>query len=370
MKYIPVSSPLFDGNEQKYLNEAIESGWVGSDGPFVERFEEEFAHYVGREYAVACSSGTAAIDLAVESLNLGYGDEVIVPALTIISSVLQLVRVGAVPVLVDCDPQTFNMDVAQIEAKITPRTRAIMMVHLYGLPTDIYSVLDIANKHGLSVIEDAAQAIGLKYKDRLCGSFGDVSTFSFYSNKLIACGEGGMLVTDYPDIARQARSLRNLCFGDTQRFRHDRLGWNYRMGNLQAAVGVAQLESANRHSLMKRRIGLDLHEAIGARPYFQKPLLDTPYAPYAANGFWCYPIVLPSGVRAETFIIKLHECAIGARPFFVPMNQQPALAGAVRGSYTDLHHAAFLSVHGLYLPSGITLTSEDIDRIAGAVKEL
>jgi len=253
--FIPVNEPLLDGNEKKYLLECIESGWISSEGPFVKEFEQKFAGRIGRKHAIAVTNGTAALDTAVEALGIGPADEVILPTFTIISCIIQIVRSGATPVLVDSDPLTWNMNVTQIESKITPRTKAIMVVHIYGLPVDMDPVLDIAKRHGLKIIEDAAEMHGQTYRGKPCGSFGDISTFSFYPNKHITTGEGGMIVTDDDVLAETCRSLRNLCFQPQKRFVHERLGWNLRMTNLQAALGLAQLERLDEFVARKRAMG-------------------------------------------------------------------------------------------------------------------
>ena len=259
-KRIPVNLPRLNGNEKEYLIECIETNWISSEGTFVRSFEERFAATVGRAHGVAVSNGTAALDVAIEALGIGKGDEVILPSFTIISCVHQIVRCGAVPVLVDSDPDTWNMDVTQVEAKISSRTKAIMAVHIYGLPVDMDPLLELAAHHGLALIEDAAEMHGQTYRGRPCGSFGDISTFSFYPNKLITTGEGGMVVTDRTDLVESSRSLRNLCFQADKRFVHERLGWNYRMTNMQAAVGVAQLEQVKSAIARKREIGAMYNE--------------------------------------------------------------------------------------------------------------
>jgi perosamine synthetase len=252
---IPVNEPLLNGNEKKYLNQCIDTGWISSEGPFVEQLEQKFAARVGRKYGIAVSNGSVALDAAVAALEIGKGDEVILPTFTIISCAAAIVRAGAIPVVVDCDRNTWNMDVSQIEAKITSRTKAIMVVHIYGLPVDMEPVLALADKYGLYVIEDAAEVHGQTYKGIPCGSFGNISTFSFYPNKHITTGEGGMLLTDDEQLAQRCRSLRNLCFQPQKRFVHEELGWNMRMSNLQAAIGVAQLERLDEFIARKRRMG-------------------------------------------------------------------------------------------------------------------
>ena len=252
MDFVPVNEPRLDGNEKKYLNECIETGWISSEGPFVERFEHQLAERIGRSHGIAVTNGSCALDLAVASLRLEPGDEIIIPAFTIISCAIAVLRAGAVPVLVDSDPVTWNMDVNQAAARITPRTRAIMVVHIYGLTVDMDRVLELASKHGLAVIEDAAEAVGQTYKQRPCGGFGDISIFSFYANKHVTCGEGGMVATNDPTLAERCRSGRNLEFGKT-RFVHERMGWNMCMTNIQAAIGLAQLERLD--DTIARKIG-------------------------------------------------------------------------------------------------------------------
>ena len=241
-KFIPVNEPLLTGNAKKYLAECIDTGWISSEGPFVQRLEEEMSQRAGRKFGVAVTNGSAALDVAVAALGLGPGDEVILPTFTIISCAASIVRAGATPVVVDCDADTWNMTAEHVAEKITARTRAIMVVHIYGLPVDMDPIVAVAEKHGLKIIEDAAEMHGQTYKGKPCGSFGDISTFSFYPNKLVTTGEGGMVLTDDPILAEKCRSLRNLCF-QKKRFVHEELGWNFRMSNLQAALGVAQLEN-------------------------------------------------------------------------------------------------------------------------------
>jgi|SRR5579875_2530380 len=367
--FIPVNEPLFAGNEKKYLNECIDSGWVSSDGPFVGKFEESFASRVGRAFGVAVTNGTAALDVAIEALGIGPGDEVIVPAFTIISCVMQIVRAGAVPVLVDSDPATWNMDVGAIEAKITPRTKAIMAVHIYGLPVDMDPVLELVRRHGLKLIEDAAEAIGQTYKGRPCGSFGDISAFSFYANKHVATGEGGMVVTDDPALAETCRGLRNLCFQPKKRFVHERLGWNLRMTNMQAALGLAQLEYLDETVARKRRLGARYDALLGAIQGIQRPL---PRTDFAENVFWVYGLVLDDSVAfdAEEAMARLAARGIGTRPFFFPMHQQPVLRD--KGLFQNERYpvAERLYRRGFYLPSGTGLTDAQAERVAEAVAEV
>jgi len=366
--FIPVNEPLLDGNEKKYLAECIDTGWISSEGPFVKRFEEEFAARVGRKHGIAVTNGTAAIDAAVEALGIGPGDEVILPTFTIISCVMQIVRSGATPVLVDSDPLTWNMDVTQIEVKITPRTKAIMVVHIYGLPVDMDPVLDLCQRYGLKLIEDAAEMIGQTYRGKPCGSFGDISTVSFYPNKHITTGEGGMILTDDDDLAEQCRELRNLCFKPGKRFVHERLGWNLRMTNLQAALGVAQLEQLDAFLEKKRRIGRRYNELLADLPGVQLPLVHTEYA---ENIYWVYGLVLDDSVEfdAEEVMSRLAKLGVGCRPFFYPMHQQPVLRerGLFEGESYPV--AEQMYQRGFYVPSGLALTEDQLLRVADRSKK-
>lgn len=367
--FIPVNEPLLDGNEKNYLSECIDTGWISSEGPFVKRFEEEFAARMGRKHGIAVTNGTAAIDAAVEALGIGPGDEVILPTFTIISCVLQIVRSGATPVLVESDPLTWNMDVTQIEAKITLRTKAIMVVHIYGLPVDMNPVLELCQSYGLKLIEDAAEMIGQTYRDKPCGSFGDISTVSFYPNKHITTGEGGMILTDDDALAENCRELRNLCFKPGKRFVHERLGWNLRMTNLQAALGVAQLERLDEFMEKKRWIGERYNELFANLPGVQLPLAQSDYA---ENIYWVYGMVLHDSVPsdAEEAMRRLAKLGVGCRPFFCPTHQQPVLKEM--GFFKDQSYpvAERLYQCGFYVPSGLALRKEQIERVADAIREV
>ena len=285
MRFIPVNEPVINGNEKQYLIECIDTGWISSEGPYVKKLEKNMASYCGRKYAKAVCNGSVAIDVAVKALGIGVGDEVIMPAFTIISCANAIIRAGAKPVLIDADSKTWNMDVSQIEDKVTTKTKAIMAVHIYGLPVDMDKVLKIAERHNLKIIEDAAEAHGLEYKGKKCGSFGDTSIFSFYSNKLVTTGEGGMILTDDESLATRFESLRNLCFKPEKRFVHDELGWNLRMSNLQAAVGVAQLERLNEFVIKKREMGKKYLELLSGIDEIELPLSKTDYAD---NIYWVF----------------------------------------------------------------------------------
>jgi perosamine synthetase len=366
---IPVNEPLIDGNEMKYLAECIETGWISSEGPFVGRFEEKFAERVKRNRGIAVCNGTAALDAAVAALGIGPGDEVILPAFTIISCIAQIVRSGGRPILVDSDPASWNMDVSQIASKITPRTKAIMAVHIYGLPVDMDPLLELAERHGLKVIEDAAEMHGQTYKGKPCGSFGDISTFSFYPNKHITTGEGGMIVTDRDDLAERCRSLRNLCFQAQKRFVHEELGWNLRMTNLQAGIGLAQLERLNEFVARKRHMGRRYTELFADIPGLQLPLAQVDYAD---NIYWVYGLVLKDDVTfdAEEAMRRLKVHGIGTRPFFWPMHEQPVLRRLGLFSGETYPVAERLARRGFYVPSGLTLNDSQMERVAKALCEV
>jgi perosamine synthetase len=370
VKPIPVNAPLLDGNERRYLQQCIDEGWISSEGPFVSEFERRLAARVGRRHGVAVSNGSAALETAVAALGLGPGDEVIVPSFTIISCVAPLVRAGVTPVLVDSDPKTWNMNPADVERRVTSRTRAIMVVHIYGLPVDLDPILATARRHGLRVIEDAAEMHGQTYRDRACGSFGDLSVFSFYPNKHVTTGEGGMVLADDDALAERCRQLRNLCFvPGKRRFVHEDLGWNFRMTNLQAAVGLAQLERLDEFVARKRRMGRRYTELLRDVPGLQLPLDRTDYA---ASVYWVYGLVLGDEVPfdAEEAMRRLAARGIGTRPFFFPMHAQPVFQrmGLFAGERYPV--ADRLAARGFYIPSGLALEEQDIERVASAVREV
>ena len=366
---IPVNEPLLNGNEEKYLIECIRTGWISSEGPFVARFEEEFAARVGRNYGVAVTNGSAALEAAVAALGIGPGDEVILPTFTIISCAAAIVRAGAVPVVVDCNSTTWNMNVGQVESRITSRTKAIMVVHIFGLPTDMRPLMELADEYGLKVIEDAAEAHGQAYYGRPCGSFGDISTFSFYPNKHVTTGEGGMIVTDDAALAEKCRGLRNLCFKPEQRFVHDELGWNLRMTNLQAALGVAQLERLDEFIAIKRRMGAHYTNLLAGTPGIQLPVKSTEYA---ENVYWVYGIVLEESVPfdAKEAMSRLNTHGIGTRPFFWPMHAQPVLRKMGLFSEKRYPVAEKIAQRGFYIPSGLAITDEQIHRSADALMRI
>lgn len=369
MDFIPVNEPLLNGNEKKYLCECIDTGWISSEGPFVKEFEYKMSKSVGRKYGIAVSNGTAALEVAVQALEIGEGDEVIMPTFTIISCAMAVTKRGGIPVLVDSDPVTWNMDIKAIEEKITNKTRAIIVVHIYGLPVDMDPIIALARKYNLKIIEDAAEMHGQTYKGRPCGSFGDISTFSFYPNKHVTTGEGGMVVTDDGNLAERCRMIRNLCFQKDIRYVHEEISDNYRFTNLQAAVGLAQLERLDEFVERKREMGRFYTEQLQEVEGIRLPLDSTEYAD---NIYWVYGIVLEDTIRTDNRICQkmLSEEGIGTRTFFWCMHEQPVYqkAGLFEGEHYQ--NAERLARKGLYIPSGLALTKKQMTTVADKVKKV
>ena len=367
---IPVNEPLLNGNEKKYLNECIDTGWISSEGPFVKQLEQNFAERCERKHGIAVANGSVALDVAITALGIGEGDEVIMPNFTIMSCAAPIVRAGAIPVVIEADPYTFNMQVQDIEAKITKKTKAIMAAHIYGIPVDMDPILLLAKKYDLKIIEDAAQLIGHTYKGKPIGSFGDLTTFSFYPNKHITTGEGGMVLTNDDKLAQKCRDLRNLCFIPPRRFIHEDLGWNFRMTNLQAALGVAQLERLDEFLKIKKQIGAWYNEFLKDVTQLQLPLASTDYGD---NIYWVYAVVLSDDVPFDALeaMKKLADLGIGTRPFFYPMHKQPVFHKMGIFSENDSYPVSErIAERGFYLPSGLALTKENAIEVAEAVKSI
>lgn len=367
MQRVFVNEPKLDGNERKYLNECIDSGWISFEGPFVKRFEEGMAQLTNRKYGISVSNGSVALDTAVMALDLGPNDEVIIPTFTIISCAAAVVRVGAKPILVDSDPFTWNMKVEDIEAKITKRTKAIMVVHIYGLPVEMDKITELAKKYNLHIIEDAAEMHGQTYNGKPCGSFGNISTFSFYPNKHITCGEGGMLVTNDEALAERCKLIRNLFFQQGKRYVHEELGYNFRMTNLQAAVGCAQLERIEDTVEKKRHIGHLYTELLKDVQGIQLPVSKKEYAD---NIYWVYGIVLDDelNIDAKYMMENLSAKGIGTRGFFWCIHEQPVFKRMNLFVGEKYPVAERLARKGFYLPSGITLADEQIKYVVGQLK--
>lgn len=364
---IPVNEPLIGSRETEYVMECLRTGWISSEGRFVREFEERWAAYCGMKYGITVANGTVALQAAVACLDLQPGDEVIMPTFTIISCAQAVTYNDGTPVLVDSDPRTWCMDVSQVEGKITNRTRAIMPVHIYGHPVDMDPILELARKHNLVVIEDAAEAHGAEYKGQKCGGLGDLSCFSFYANKIITTGEGGMILTNDELTAERLRSIRNLCFKKERRFYHTELGHNFRLTNLQAAIGLAQLERIEQCVEGKRRMGAAYGERLRGIPGLQLPVEES----WAKNVYWMFGVVVDesAGLDAAGLTNWLAKNGVVTRPFFLGMHEQPVLHQL--GFFLDEHYpvAERISRQGFYLPSGMALESDQIDRVCDLIGE-
>jgi len=380
---IPVNEPALGDHEERYILECLRSGWISSSGRFIDEFEAKWAAYCGMKYGIAVSNGTAALQTAVACLGFEPGFRVIMPSFSIISCALAVIYNGGVPVLVDCDPNTWCMDVDQVRERIEKDRRhgsssikAIMPVHIYGHPVDMDPIMEMARQYDLKVIEDAAEAHGAQYLTRRnaaspkwekCGGFGHVSTFSFYANKLITTGEGGMILTNDTKLAEKARGLRNLCFRPEQRFLHTELGHNFRLTNLQAAIGLGQLERIAGIIAKKRRMGQAYTEKLREIKGIQLPVEES----WAKQVYWMYGIVLAeaTGWDAKTLAQKLWMHGIDTRPFFLGMHEQPVLRNLGLFSGEKYPITERIARQGLYLPSGLTLTEGQIGLICESLKE-
>lgn len=365
---LPVNLPLLDGREKELLIECIESGWISSDGPNVKKFEDGFAQFIGVAHGVAVANGTAALEAALFAIELMEGDEVIMPSFTIISCAIAALRFGAKPVLVDIEPVTWNIDVDLIESKITPRTKAIMAVHMYGHPCDLDPILALAKRYNLKVIEDASQVHGALYKGKACGAIGHISTFSFYANKILTTGEGGMVMTSDDKLADRARNYRNLCFRSERRFYHTEIGNNLRMTNMQAALGVAQLERVDEFIELKRINGVRYNKLLN-----QIPGIKTQFEmPWSKMVYWMYCVELSESTQmdAQKMMKELSIRGIGTRPFFLGLHEQPVLRD--KGWYLDetypVTHKS--SRQGFYLPSSVNLKEAEIEYVTDQIYDI
>ena len=363
---IPVSRPLIEKNEIGAVLESLESGWISSAGAQVKLFERRWSDYCGMKFGVAVSSGTSALQISTRLLDLKPGDEVIMPTFTIISCALAIIGAGGKPVLVDSEPRTWQMDVTKIRSKITSRTKAILVVHTYGHPVEIEPVLDIARKYDLRIIEDAAEAHGAKYQNKPCGGFGDISIFSFYANKIITTGEGGMVLTNNEEFSDRARSLRNICFQDENRFIHDDLGYSFRMSNIQAAVGAEQVTRIESIVQKKREIAKRYNDNLKSID----GLILPHEADWAKNVYWVYGILLGDLIRcdANEFRRFLASREIETRPFFVGMHEQPIFKNMQLFENEKYPVAENMSRRGLYIPSGLGITNEEIDQVCDTIR--
>ena len=368
--YIPVSEPLITPKDNQELMKAVKSGWISSSGKYIQNFEKNFSKFLGVKYSTTVSNGTAALEVALKSLDIKKGDEVIIPNFTIISNALAVIKVGATPKFIDCKINDWNMNYDEIEKKITKRTKVIIATHIYNFPCEIEKIQKLCKRKKLYLIEDAAEVLGLDFKKKKCGSFGDLSTFSFYSNKQITTGEGGMISTNNKRLYEKCKNLKNLCFGKIDRFNHDEIGWNYRFTNLQAAIGFSQLKRVK--SIVKKKI------EIGKRYYENlkenKKIFINP--PISFNGhkniYWVVGIVIKNKkIKAKKISKILKEYNIETRPFFFPMNKQKVFKKLkMNFDREKLKNSYYISQYGLYLPSYLKLKKNQIDQICRVVNHV
>ena len=356
---IPVSRPCVTDADVDAVADILRQGFVSGDAPIVAEFEKAFAAAVHREHGVAVSNGSVALDLALHALNLEAGDEVIIPSFTIASCLFAVLRTKATPVFIDVDPLTWNLSAATLHAAITPRTRALLAVHIYGLPIDMDPVVALCDKHQVVIIEDAAESHTVTYNGKLCGSFGLASTFSFYANKAITTGEGGMIVTDDANFAQRLRGLRNLAFlpAPGPRFVHEEIGWNARLSALQAALGKSQLQRMNEVTAEKRRIGLAYHNALADHPLIQMQPTETSYS---RNMYWVVGLILSEPLDARQVAKLLRDRGVDTRPFFYPLHKQPMLSKYSLDAQPSLPVTERLGSQGLYLPSFVGITDDEV----------
>jgi perosamine synthetase len=364
---IPVSRPHIWGNEAAYVKLAIDEGWISSKGRYIDAFEKKFAETLGTRHAVSVTNGTAALHIALDILGIRSGDEVIVPAFCMASPIFAVLYCGATPVPVDAD-ETWNLDPSLIEAAITSQTRAILIVHTYGHPARIDPIIEIARRHGLAIVEDTAEALGATVEGRLAGTFGDIACFSFYANKVITTGEGGMLVMNDSELYARAKAKRDLCFGteSESRFVHDEIGYNYRFTNMQAALGLAQMEHFAEAVDAKIEIGEAYNRALAGVPGLVLP----PRSSWATNVYWAYGVVIEKefGLDRSTVQYLLGTAGIETRRFFTSLHQQPFFKSA-RTNYS-FPKAEHLSADGFYLPSYIGMPGSALAHVADTLRSI
>jgi perosamine synthetase len=367
--FVPVNRPLVGKEELANVKKCIESGWISSSGSYIKKFEKDFSKIVNRKYGIAVSSGTGAIDIAIKVLNLKKNDEIIVPNFTIISSVIEIIKQGLRPIFIDSKIDDFNIDTELLERKINKKTKAIMVVHIYGLPSNMEKILKISKKYNLRIIEDCAEQLGQKFKKKEIGSFGDISTFSFFANKHITTGEGGMVVTNNSKYYERCLKLRNICFEPKKpRFIHYDLGWNYRMTNIQASIGCAQLKKLNQFIKKKRLIGEFYNKKLKNLKNINLPKKKNKFS---KNIYWVYPITLNNKIKAKDLSKKLIKLGIETRPFFYPMHMQPIIKKLKLVKKNEKFPVSEkLYTTGLYLPSGIGNTFKELNKVVKVLKTI
>jgi|TARA_B110000438_G_scaffold40622_1_gene40550 perosamine synthetase len=368
---IPVSSPVITKSDIKSINNVIKNGWISSEGPDVKKFEKNFSLFIGHKYSIAVSSGTAALEIAVKSLKLKKGDEIIIPNFTIISNAIAVLKENLKIQLVDCEIKDWNMSIPEIEKKITKKTKAIIATHIYNFPMRVDLLKKICKKKNIIIIEDAAEVVGQKLNNKLCGSFGDISIFSFYANKQITTGEGGMITTNNKKFYEQSKSLRNLCFGKKNRFNHEDIGWNYRMTNIQATLGISQLKRINSIVNKRHKIGKEYFRRLKDNKNIYIPETKRPYA---KNIYWVIAIVITNKnlkIDAKKLMKKLIYYGIQTRPFFWPMHKQKIFKKKYQiNKNSNYKNSEYISKFGLYLPSGLNIKTTQIRFICNKVNSI
>ncbi len=362
---IPVANPLLEGNEKKYVAECMDSGWISSAGKYVGLFEESFAEYCGAKHALACCNGTVALHLALLAHNVQPNDEVIVPTLTFVATPNAVSYCGAKPVFADSETETWNIDPPDVEAKITPRTKGIIAVHLYGHPAKMDELRAIADRHNLFLLEDAAEAHGALYRGKTAGSLGDSAAFSFYANKIITTGEGGMFLTDDDELANRARLFRGQGMDPNRRYWHPIIGYNYRMMNLPAAIGLAQLENIDRQIEMRKTVAAHYIERLRDFP----GIIWQHEKPWAQHVYWMFNVVLDPKIWQERDQVMrlMGECGIETRPIFYPAHTMPPYFDANRNGKFPV--ADNISQNGISLPTWAGLNEDQIERICCALAQ-
>ena len=366
-KFIPVNKPVVTESDTESVKKVLQSGWISSEGANIKKFEVKFSKFIGHKYSVAVSSGTAALEIAVKSLNLKKNDEVIIPNFTIISNALAVIKLGLKIKLIDCDLENWNMNLKKVESAITSKTKAIIATHIYNFPFRIDLLKKICDKKKIFIIEDAAEALGQKIYKKNCGSFGDISTFSFYANKQITTGEGGMITTNNKKIYQKTLSLRNLSFGKKNRFNHDDIGWNYRMTNIQATLGISQLGRIKKIVKTRHAVGLQYYNKLKDNSNIYIPKPDQLFA---KNIYWVIGVVIINKkikLDAKKVMNKLSKLGIGTRPFFWPMHKQKILKNLNSQNSKEFTNSTYISKKGFYLPSSLSLTSSEINYICKKV---
>lgn len=365
MDRISIANPVFNGNEKKYLMECIDTGWVSANGRFINEFEKKFAEFCGTKYAISCSNGTVSLHLILLAMGIGPGDEVIMPALTYIATANAVRYCGATPVFVDSEESTFNIDPNKIEEKISSHTKAIMPVHLYGLSADMKPILEIGERYGIPVIEDAAEAHGAEYNGQKVGGFGKAASFSFFGNKVITCGEGGMVTTNDEKLYQRMKLLKGQAVSPEKRYWHVDVGYNYRMTNMQAAVGLGQLENIEWHMEQRKRVaGLYAKHLSGAEKYMKLQHVPENYK----SVYWMSNVILQDEVEKERDQVmqEMENCNIEMRPVFYPMHIMPPYFEAE----AKFPVAEKLGARGISLPSHAELDEEKIEYICDCLKKI